>query len=144
MRQRCHKRSFHHPFESIELVAVDGELVILCQSPKLLLVLNDDTVDGILRSFFSVDGFSPAQIGLTFFGNDLPGHFQPDLSIDAAMSTPVMLVIVVEDHDVVAKKFRRMGPGMGNERLFLRECQMQGFFEEGCERYRKNEPLAIL
>jgi len=105
-------------------------LVVLCQSPELLLVLNDDTVNGIFGSFLSVNWFSPAEVGLAFLSNNLPGHFEPDLPIDTAVSTPIMLVIVVENHDVVAKKFCRMGPCMGNERLFLRESQMKGIFEE--------------
>jgi hypothetical protein len=46
------------------------------------------------------------------------------------MPTPVMLVIVIENHDVVSEKFCWIAPCMSNERLFLRKRQMKLFLEE--------------
>jgi hypothetical protein len=50
--QRCDKGPFHHPLETVELIAVDGKLILLCQSSEFLLLVRDDTVDGIIATLF--------------------------------------------------------------------------------------------
>src|SRR5229473_2095692 len=66
VRQCGYKRSFHHPFETVELVAVDGQLIVFRKSPKFLLVLGDDAVHSIIGPLFSVGGLAVLLIGGTF------------------------------------------------------------------------------
>jgi hypothetical protein len=84
------------------LVAVDGQLVVLDQTPLFLLELRNDTVDRIFCPLRSVYRFSFGEEGQAFRSDDLHGHLETNLSIETAMSTPVMFVIVVEDHNFIA------------------------------------------
>ena len=106
MRQGLGHGTLHDPFQTPELRAVDGQLIVLHQAPIFLLELGDDGINRIIDAFPPVDRLASLEIGTTFGLNDPFGHSQSNLSVDTAVSTPVMLVISLFHRDLVAEEPR--------------------------------------
>src|SRR5437016_12131080 len=69
-------------------------------------------------------------VGATLGPYDVRWHFQPDLAVDGAPTAPVALVVAVEDGNLVAEEAGGLCPPVGDQRLFLREFQLELLVQE--------------
>ena len=132
-RQGLGERLLHHPLQLVELVKVVGHLVILDKTPVLQLVAHDEVIDRLVDALHS--GCRPAvlAVGGALGPHDSRWHFQPDPPVDVPATVPVVLVVAVEDGDLVAEETSGLCPPVGDQRLRLRELQLELLLQELAE-----------
>jgi hypothetical protein len=129
-RQGLGQRPFHYPLQTVELVKVEGHLVVFRQAPELLLKTRHDAEGRILDEFRPVNRFLAAEVAGTFRLHNGLRHFQPDPAVDAAVTASIELVVVVEAYDFVAEKTRGVCPRVGDQGFGLREFQFEMIAQE--------------
>ena len=132
-RQRLGQRFLHHPLESAEQTQVDGQPVVLDKPPELQLEADNDVVDRPVDPFHPRDDPAVSQVGGALGPHDVAWHFQSDLAVDGSAATPVTLAIVVEDGDLIAEETGGTCPPVGDQRLCLRELQLEFIPQELAE-----------
>src|SRR5215471_2430941 len=84
-------------------MAVDRQPVVLRDTPELGLELRDNTEVGIGDAFGSPDRPVVVQVGRALRADHIDRYLQPDRRIDAAVTAPIVLVVGVQDHDLIAE-----------------------------------------
>src|SRR5437016_6954557 len=111
------QRGPHDPLETIEPVAVVGKLVILHDSPVLLLVMAHDAIWRIVFHFRPVSRFAVAHLGFALCSRDGHRHPQTDSSVDGASR------VVMEGADLIAEEPRGFVSRVSDQSLGLGEFQ---------------------
>src|SRR6266511_3365868 len=128
--QRLGQRPLHHPPQQAETVPVVGQLVVLGDTPELCLVARHDPEIRVMGACQDGSRFTASHVGSAFGSHDVHRHFQPDLPVDGAVTVPIVLCVVVVDHDVVAEEAGRFGPAMRDQGLVLGKFQLQAVAQE--------------
>jgi len=65
------------------------------------------------------------QVGIALGTDSVERHFQPDLSVDIAVTAMIALVVGVEDHDLVAEKPGGLRSPVRDQSLGLGQLQLE-------------------
>jgi len=98
------QRPFHDVLQLSEPVTVERQPVVLRDTPELGLELRDDTEVGIDDAFGSPDRPAVVQVGRAPGADHIGRHLQPDPRVDAAVTAPIVLVVGVQNHDLIAEE----------------------------------------
>ena len=98
-------------------MAVERQPVVLRDAPELGLELRDDTEVGIDDAFGPPGRFAVVQVGRALGADHVGRYFQPDPRVDAAVTAPIVLVVGVQDHDLVAEEPGGLRPPVSDQCL---------------------------
>jgi hypothetical protein len=108
---------------------VAGEQVVLNDPPILGPVAADDRVILLVHQLGPSLGFSPLHVSGAFGLDHFPGHAQPDRTVGRTAAACDHVVGVLGG-DLVAEEPRRVGAGVGDQRLGLRQLQREFVVQE--------------
>src|SRR5947209_2114225 len=94
---------------------VEGQQVVLHESPILRLILADDTEVSILQPSRKLNRFASLHVLRAFRLDDLHGNLQPRYAIDATLTTVVMFVVGVQSDDLVTEETCRLRASVSNQ-----------------------------
>ena len=109
---------------------VEGQQVVLHEAPVLRLVLGDDAEVRFLSPCSQVDRFPRRMYRGAFLVDDIHGHLQSRCAVDAALTAMVVLAVGVQGDDLVAEETCRLRSRMRDQRLLLREFQLEVLVQE--------------
>src|SRR5207247_8745249 len=95
-------------------------------------VAADDRVVLLVHQLGPTLGFAPLHVPGAFGVDHLPGHAEPDSTVDRPAASGDLAVVVL-DGDLVAEEPRRAGAGVGDQRLLLGQFQLEFFLQEPAE-----------
>src|SRR5258708_24774095 len=125
--ERLGQRGPHDPLETIEPVAVVGKLVVLHDTPELLLVMGHDAVWRVVFHFRPVYRFTAAHVRFALSPRDGHGHPQTDISVDGAFR------VVMHGAYLITEEARGFGPRVSDQSLGLGEFQFERVAQELAE-----------
>jgi hypothetical protein len=94
------------------------------------LELGDDAEIGIDDAFRAPDRLTAMQVGCAFGVDNVGRHLQPDRRVDAAMTAPIVFVVGVQYHDLVAEKPGGLRPPVGDQGLGRRQLLLELIVQE--------------
>jgi hypothetical protein len=103
---------------------VAGQQVVLDDPPVFGSVEADDLVIAKVHPFGPVLGSAELKVGGAFGLDHRDGHAQRDRAVDRPAAAGEFAVGVL-DGDFIAEEPRRAGAGVGDQRLFWRQLQLE-------------------
>jgi len=134
--ERAQQRRFPDPAQPVEAVQVVRQLVVLHQPTILHLVGGDDREVRLVDQPIAMDRLSTNQIGAAMLLQDRCRHAQLDHAVDRAGHVSSAgfpggaSLVPLEDPQLVAQEARRVGPGVGDQRLRVGQFQLEGVTQE--------------
>jgi len=87
-----------------------------------------------MEQFSAMNRFAVAPIQGAFLLQNFLRHSQPDLSVNAPVTAPVELMVVLQDHEVIAKEPRGVRPRVGDQGLGVGEFKFEVIAQEHPDR----------
>ncbi len=127
--QRLEQRGLHDPVEAAQAEHVLGQKVVLDKTGVLGLILRDDGEIVVVKQRATLRWFSFAHVKRAPLPDEGPGHEQPDRSVDRP-AVAGDLGVGVLGTDLVAEEARRLAGSVRDQRLGLRQLQLEFLAQE--------------
>ena len=112
---------------------VVGHLVELDKAPVLQLVAHNKVIDRIVDALHPGSWPAVMAVAGALRPHNVRWHFQPDPSVDAAVTVLIALMVGLQDGDLIAEEACGLRPSVGDQRLWLREFQLEFIAQELAE-----------
>ena len=108
---------------------VVGQAIVIHDASVFKLIRRDDRVIAFMKQLCSVNRLVASFVAVTFLQQDSPWDAQTYPSVNTAAFVPrlvqALLDITLKGSDLVSQEFGSLASCMGDERLFLREMELE-------------------
>ncbi|SRR6266852_3556229 len=116
---------------------VVGQAIVIDYASVFKLIRRDDRVIAFMKQLCPVNRFVAPFVAVTFLQQDSTWDAETYPSVNTALFVPrfgqALLGITLKGGDLISQEFGSLASGVGNERLFLREVELELVGQKGCK-----------